>query len=102
MVMARDGFSSVAGNLRSLAMAIEGLRQLERHGGSLVLERAFEGFRAIAPPGSPGAKCWTSSPIGPALYRAKARTLASRRRRQRHAHGRTQCAYEGARLELGV
>ena len=30
--------------------AIEGLRQLERHGGSLMLERAFEGFLAIAPP----------------------------------------------------
>jgi hypothetical protein len=50
MVMARDGFVSVGGNLRSLAMAIEGLRQLERHGGSLMLERAFEGFLAIAPP----------------------------------------------------
>ena len=50
MVMARDGFISVAGNLLSLGLAIEGLRQLERHGGSLVLERAFEGFLAIAPP----------------------------------------------------
>ena len=49
-VMARDGFVSVAGNLRSLGLAIEGLRQLERHGGSLMLERAFEGFLAIAPP----------------------------------------------------
>jgi len=50
MVMARDGYISVAGNLRSLGLAIEGLRQLERHGGSLMLERAFEGFLAIAPP----------------------------------------------------
>jgi hypothetical protein len=49
-VMARDGFISVAGNLRSLGLAIEGLRQLERHGGSLMLERAFKGFLAIAPP----------------------------------------------------
>jgi len=49
-VMARDGFNSVAGNLRSLGLAIEGLRLLERHGGSLMLERAFEGFLAIAPP----------------------------------------------------
>jgi hypothetical protein len=49
-VMARDGFISVAGNLRSLGLAIEGLRQLERHGGSVMLERAFEGFLAIAPP----------------------------------------------------
>jgi hypothetical protein len=50
MVMARDGFVSVAGNLRSLGMAIEGLRQLERHGGGFMLERAFDGFLAIAPP----------------------------------------------------
>jgi len=50
MVMARDGFISVAGNLRSLGLAIEGLRQLERHGGSLMLERAFVGFLALAPP----------------------------------------------------
>jgi hypothetical protein len=50
LVMARDGFASVAGNLRSLGLAVEGLRQLERHGGSLMLERAFTGFLAIAPP----------------------------------------------------
>jgi hypothetical protein len=49
-VMARDGFVSVAGNLRSLELAIDGLRQLERHGGSLMLERAFDGFLALPPP----------------------------------------------------
>jgi hypothetical protein len=50
MVMARDGFISVAGNLRSLGLAIDGMRQLDRHGGRFMLERAFEGFLAIAPP----------------------------------------------------
>jgi hypothetical protein len=50
LVMARDGFTSPAGNIRSLTLAIEGLRQLERHGGSVMLERAFTGFLAIAPP----------------------------------------------------
>jgi hypothetical protein len=49
-VMARDGYISPAGNVRSLGLAIEGLRQLERHGGGVMLERAFEGFLAIAPP----------------------------------------------------
>jgi hypothetical protein len=79
MVMARDGFVSVAGNLRSLGLAIEGLRQLERHGGSLMLERAFEGFLAIAPPD--WKKSWREVfGIKPdwtgdisALYREKAR-----------------------------
>ena len=50
MVMARDGFISVAGNLRSLGLAIEGMRQMHRHGGDLMLEKAFDGFLAIAPP----------------------------------------------------
>lgn len=50
MVMARDAYKSVAGNIRSLALAIEAMRQLERHGGSTMMERAFQGFAAIAPP----------------------------------------------------
>ena len=79
MVMARDGFVSVAGNLRSLGLAIEGLRQLERHGGSLMLERAFEGFLAIAPPDwkKPWREVFGIKPDWTgdisALYREKAR-----------------------------
>jgi hypothetical protein len=48
--MARDGFVSVAGNVRSLTLAIEAMRQLERHGGNQMMERAFTGFAALAPP----------------------------------------------------
>ena len=33
MVMARDAYKTVAGNMRSLTLAIEAMRQLERHGG---------------------------------------------------------------------
>lgn len=50
LVMAQDRFWSVIGNMRSLTMAIEGLRQMERHGGAVMMERAFTGFAAIAPP----------------------------------------------------
>ena len=50
MVMAVDCFSSVAGNMRSLTLAIEAMRQLERHGGGTMMERAFTGFAALAPP----------------------------------------------------
>jgi hypothetical protein len=49
-VMARDGFVSAAANIRSLTLAIDGLRLLERHGGSRMLEKAFDGFLALAPP----------------------------------------------------
>jgi hypothetical protein len=54
LVMAQDRFWSVIGNMRSLTMAIEGLRQMERHGGATMMERAFDGFLAIAPP----EDCW--------------------------------------------
>jgi hypothetical protein len=108
IVMARDGFISVAGNLRSLALAIEALRQLERHGGSLMLERAFEGFRAIAPSDwkKPwrevfGIKTdWNGDLTG--LYREKARI------RHRDAGGsdtlmaELNVAYQEGSQELGL
>ena len=50
MVMAQDRFWSIIGNMRSLTMAIEGLRQMERHGGATMMERAFDGFTALPPP----------------------------------------------------
>lgn len=50
LVMAQDRFWSVIGNMRSLTMAIEGLHQMERHGGAVMMERAFSGFLAITPP----------------------------------------------------
>lgn len=52
VVMAQDRFDTVMGNMRSLALAIDGLRQMERHGGARMLERAFAGFTAISPPES--------------------------------------------------
>lgn len=54
LAMAQDRFYTVIGNMRSLTMAIEGLRQMERHGGATMLERAFDGFIAL-----PAADdCW--------------------------------------------
>jgi hypothetical protein len=50
LVMAQDRFWSIIGNMRSLTMAIEGLRQMERHGGAVMMERAFAGFAALPPP----------------------------------------------------
>lgn len=50
MVMAQDAFDGIAANMRSLGLAIEAMRQLERHGGGKMMERAFAGFVAIAPP----------------------------------------------------
>lgn len=59
MVMAADGYSNIAANLRSLGLAIEALRQLERHGGGVMMERAFAGFTALpAPEGSAPKRAW--------------------------------------------
>lgn len=79
MVMAQDGFDTIAGNLRSLGLAIEALRQLERHGGGQMMERAFAGFLAIAPPDwkKPWREVFSVTPDWKgdvrALYREKAR-----------------------------
>lgn len=50
MVMARDAYWSVHENLRSIGIAIEHMRGLERHGGGTMMERAFEGFAALPAP----------------------------------------------------
>lgn len=48
--MARDRYNTPWENIRSLILAISAIRSIERHGGSTMMERAFSGFAAIAPP----------------------------------------------------
>ena len=50
LVMAQDAYELLIDNIRSLAIAIEGLRQMERHGGAAMMERAFSGFERLPPP----------------------------------------------------
>lgn len=50
LVMAQDRYMDVAANIRSLTLAIEGMRQLERHGGGVMMEKAFAGFAALPNP----------------------------------------------------
>jgi len=57
MVMARDVWDTPHDNLRSIGLAIEHLRGLERHGGATMMDRAFEGFAALPPPG-PVKRAW--------------------------------------------
>jgi hypothetical protein len=57
--MAQDAYGSAADNFRSLAIAIEGLRAMERHGGAHMMKRAFSGFAALPPPASgPAVRQW--------------------------------------------
>lgn len=64
MAMAQDTFDRVPDNIRSLTLAISGMRQMQRHGGGTMLKRAFEGFTALPPPDqmspitTPAPKSW--------------------------------------------
>jgi hypothetical protein len=59
MVMAQDAYLNIAANVRSLGLAIEALRQLDRHGGGTMMERAFAGFTALpAPEGARPKRPW--------------------------------------------
>ena len=55
--MAQDRYRLLIDNIRSLALAIAGLRQMERHGGGHMMERAFQGF-AVLPPPRNGMRSW--------------------------------------------
>lgn len=50
MVMAQDAYSMPYANIRSLALAIEAMRAIERHGGGHMMERSFDGFAQLPPP----------------------------------------------------
>lgn len=48
--MAIDRYDRVADNLAAVAATLEAMRAIERHGGAVVLERAFSGFTALPGP----------------------------------------------------
>lgn len=58
MVMACDMHLRAEENMRSIALAAEAMRQLERHGGGIMMERAFEGFQALPAPGEARKRHW--------------------------------------------
>ena len=110
MVMARDKFISVAGNLRSLTLAVSAMRQLERHGGKYMMERAFTGFIALAPPDweKPWREVFGIKPNGPVtlamvtgLYREKARLRHPDAGGSDTLMAELNVAYEQACRELG-
>lgn len=90
LVMARDAFTTVHDNLRSIGLAIAALRAMERHGGGDMMERAFTGFGALPPPKAPPrerdpAKEWRDilGPIPPHLSAATTLELVEQRFREK-------------------
>lgn len=58
-IMAQDAFDTVGCNLRSMALALEAMRAIERHGGGTMAGKAFDGFSALPPPaGSRPRRPW--------------------------------------------
>jgi hypothetical protein len=48
--MAIDRYDRIADNLAAIAATIEAMRAIERHGGAVILDRAFMGFAALPAP----------------------------------------------------
>jgi hypothetical protein len=70
LVLARDAFGTVHDNLRSVGLAIQYLRGLERHGGAPMMERAFEGFAQLSHAGpSTEPTCWEILDLRPNVAR---------------------------------
>jgi hypothetical protein len=61
LAMARDRYWTPWENMRSLVLAIEAIRSIERHGGQTMMERAFSGFTALPAPKS----CWEILGLSP-------------------------------------
>lgn len=86
LVMARDVFSTVHDNLRSIGLAIAAMRTMERHGGGELMDRAFEGFAALPPPSSsPAPRTWRDvlGPVPPHLSAATTLELVEQRFREK-------------------
>lgn len=77
LVMACDRYTRAEENMNSLRLALDAMRQLERHGGGIVAEKAFTGFAALPAP----KRWWEVLGVPPdatlaqveAAYRPKAR-----------------------------
>lgn len=52
--MAIDCYDSVTDNIAAVAATLEAMRAIERHGGAVILDRAFTGFTAL--PGPPAVR----------------------------------------------
>lgn len=50
--MAIDHYDRLPDNLAAIAATVEAMRAIERHGGALILDRAFTGFAALPAPES--------------------------------------------------
>lgn len=106
--MARDSYWTPWENIRSLILAIDAIRSIERHGGSTMMERAFSGFAAIAPPDwkKPWREVFGVKPDWRgdivALYREKARNRHPDAGGSDQLMAELNVAYQEAKRELSI
>lgn len=80
--MARDKYYTPWENIRSLVLTIDGLRSMERHGGSTMMDRAFSGFTALPKPG--GANWWEVLKLSRDATKTQVQTKYIELARERH------------------
>lgn len=80
LAMACDRYMGAVENMNSLRLALDAMRQLERHGGGLMAEKAFTGFAALPPPKS----CWEILGVPPGA--AEADVQRAWREKARNTH----------------
>ena len=110
-VMAIDIYDRVADNLAAIAATLEAMRAIERHGGAVILERAFTGFTALPSPDQIAGRGWReifgvgSLPATLADVEAVYKALRSRHHPDKGGDpamfDAVQKAFEQAREELG-
>lgn len=88
MVMAQDGYTRAEENLRALSLVLKYLRGIEELGGGAMMEKAFEGFAALPPPGSSTAESWWSIlQVSPSATEPEIRTAYRKQAMKIHQNG---------------
>lgn len=111
-VMAIDQYLRVADNLAAIAATLDAMRAIERHGGAVILERAFAGFTALPAPAAGTPRHWrdvlsvpnpvqTERTLKDAYRRAASAAHPDKTGGSSAAMAAVNLAYEQAKQELG-
>lgn len=104
-VIAIDLYDRVADNLAAIAATLAAMRAKERHGGAMILERAFLGFTALPVPKKWREVLGVSGVTTPleikAIYRGLALKAHPDKGGSHEAMAELNRAYQEAEKELG-
>jgi hypothetical protein len=79
-VMAIDTYWRTADNLGAIAATLEAMRAIERHGGAVILDRAFTGFEALPSP----KRWWEVLGVAPTAGREEIESVWREKAREAH------------------